>query len=767
MITYPITNNQSFSFGATAKFLQNIKEGAQYNKTCKGLLNVVPTVQGIAYKRMGLVGLAIRGTELEILNNLGITGDTPCRIFPFFPIEPLNYILIFIPGKVIAYPIYPQEHLADIENNPGFLKLYILDTPFSGEDIEKMDVNIGKSDVIICTTDQIPKVIHLDKAADLWQLAIHDFSFSVAPFLRQNPDRDNKCNATALTGDGVTITFTKPTLQDGHVGSTWLFYGPQSYTSLWEADKDLVENQGYCYYGDNVYKKTGGADKTGNRPVIHSTYGEISSDGAIYWQFVNNGYGSAILRKRNSDTEGEFDVIVPLPIQMTEPIAHANAVWRWNEPAFSNVRGWPSGSVYHGESLIFLGTNRRKVNLTFHDTVTNLSGTRVAYDSEDGMVTDSTLFGSARNDFSNFHIDNPDKNNGFKYTLETKGDCRLLWGISNGKDLVVGTTDGIFSIEVITDNKIQLGDFIKDSPSQKVQAIFSSTILFYVGNSENSLKTITSNNMDGSRENSSVSNRAPELYRDIVKLASVESDANHTVALLRDGTMTCLYFDASQKVDVSGVYKLSLDSSLKILDIHSINIPKNVGRNDSLPQPIGEGAMLLVCAIDTSNYWKGKWPIVVGYLNINQPHYKMDYVEHENHHHYQDQYYVVEHDGVFTRVHEFAYKYKAEIVLHKQGFLNPGHPYGDITKGSKVRHISMNTYNTAVAPTINGYGPGGMNIIGPTDSLGNPQAASEVEVIYHYKENTTNLAPLTISSYDLRSLCIINMDIMVDVAEQQ
>jgi hypothetical protein len=771
--SYPVTNNQSFGFGATGKFLQNIKEGAQYNKTCKTLINCIPTVQGTVYKRSGFLGLTVTEADWNKLQGRGLREDTQYKICVLEPDDTYRYVLIFCAGTLIGYPIYDQWNQANV-GNPTF-ELDIIDTFFDENDIKNMCFNRRKLEVIVYTTNHIEQVVRIERKVGetKWHIAMQPFSYLIMPMLPQNEDRDNTISATQIQVE-PTITFNKDTLKPGHVGAQFGFYGAPSNNKLWEADLD-VSAVDFVYYGDNVYRqvKVAGKHKTGKNPPIHNAFGEVNTDGEIYWEYLNSGMGYAVLREYVSPKEGRFEVIVTLPPQATEAITGTLAIWRWNESAFSNVRGWASCGVTwswnDGERIIVSGVNRFRLSDTWTDPVTRGIYERNAtlntlpdddtevFSPDEDKTSDTSIYGSRVNDFSNFDVFNATNESAFSYSLSAERECKILWLVS-ARNLIVGTTAGIFEYEMMTGTKVKSLDYVKDSLSRHVPARFGSNVLYYVSNTENCLKIVTTD-VNGENQNSSVSDRAQELTRGIIDLISVETDKNHMMMLRDNGTITGLYFDASEQVNVSGMYQITTNDMLTIKAIDTIYLDT---KTDAVHEADTKAQVLVLLMVDISDPNNKKF--IVGYINLNQAVEGADAAEPGHSSYYLDQYNIIK-DGGQTVV-DSRFPYKTKIELHKQGFFNPGHPYGDISQGSVVKYIACNTYNTSRPPTFNGNAPSNRSIVGPTTPEGKPLPGSEVEVVWHYSMNFKNNKPLVIETEDDKALCIINMDITLDVSER-
>lgn len=325
----------SFNAGEFSPLLAGRSDLAQYKNACKKLLNFIPTVQGPVRRRPGTMFVA------EVKNS---TDRTWLRRFIFN--QDQSYIIEF--GDL--YARFYSDH-GVIEASPGVP--YEIATPFTAASLTRSDGTFRlqfaqTGDVIYITSDgQFPvqKLTRLTATT----FSIADLDLVGGPFEDYDPDQTTTLYASAATGAGIDITASAATFTSGHVGS--LIYLEQKTVDnvrMWEAGKSIAINDVRRSDGKN-YKALNAATTGGVKP-IHSSGSRYDGDAGVQWEFLDPGYGWAVITSITSGTVAVADVLSKIP---GGAVGSGNATSRWSFGSFSEANGWPNNVTFFRERLCF------------------------------------------------------------------------------------------------------------------------------------------------------------------------------------------------------------------------------------------------------------------------------------------------------------------------------------------------------------------------------------------------------------------------------
>jgi hypothetical protein len=164
----------------------------------------------------------------------------------------------------------------------------------------------------------------------------------------QNLDVNKQLVCTVTTGSGI-LAANFNLFQPGHVGTIWrLEESSLAFVPLWMANETVGAGAMRRWQG-RVYMVGGSGGDTGPNPPTHLDGQELSGQGKVSWDFLHAGYGYVRIDSYVSTTTVNCTVVGG-PIPASVP---ANGTYRWFEPAWSSVRGWPEHIGYLDQSLVF------------------------------------------------------------------------------------------------------------------------------------------------------------------------------------------------------------------------------------------------------------------------------------------------------------------------------------------------------------------------------------------------------------------------------
>lgn len=164
----------------------------------------------------------------------------------------------------------------------------------------------------------------------------------------QNLDTGRLLNCSVTTGSG-TLTANFSLFVAGHVGTIWrLDESSLALVALWKPNETVLAGDLRRWQG-RTYQVSGSGGDTGPNPPTHLDGSESSGAGNVSWSYLHSGYGLVLITAYASASSVSCTVVGgPLPSSIP-----ALSTYRWFEPAWSSVRGWPECIAYVDQRLVF------------------------------------------------------------------------------------------------------------------------------------------------------------------------------------------------------------------------------------------------------------------------------------------------------------------------------------------------------------------------------------------------------------------------------
>lgn len=336
----------AFNGGEYSPLLDGQTGWDKYKLGCRTLINFIPRVQGPAEKTLGTRHVQAAGKpakEPRMIPFIFGQGDAMMMEFGEF------YIRFFRDRQAVMSGLSPYEVV----------------TTYAQAELDLIQFE-QKGDIVIltCPGRMHPqaKLVRLDD--DNWTL--DDIEFISGPVV--DGDVNGAVTMSYITpgdaGLSVEITASSPSFgtdglgfQADHTGSLWAFgeaSGGLSPYPEWVPGGVVAAGALNRYAGRLYYTVAGGTN--GTFAPIH-TSGSVS-DGGVIWKFWNYGIGYARMTAWTTATVATFLVQRGLPPTMRTVSPGFQASAFWNEPAWSKVRGFPSGVAFFQQRLSFAGTER-------------------------------------------------------------------------------------------------------------------------------------------------------------------------------------------------------------------------------------------------------------------------------------------------------------------------------------------------------------------------------------------------------------------------
>jgi hypothetical protein len=328
----------SFNAGEWAPELSGRTDLAKYGNSCYRMENCIPLVQGPVRRRAGSHFVA----EVK-------SSGVKTWLVPFEVASDQAYVLEF--GQF--YIRFFANHAAVVSG----LSPVEIASPYTTPDLVRPDGSFALSFV---QSADVLYIAHPNfQTRKLSRTGPNTFVLSVmdvqgGPFEDINPDQTitMQASTTAFTG-GVTITASASIFTPQDIGKRILIeQNIVDGNTQWEVSKTVTLNQIVRSDGKN-YKATN-AGTTGSVRPVH-TLG-TRSDGVINWQFLDPGYGWALITGYTSPTVVVGSIDSPFPNGAVSTPSNRWAFSSWNSQA-----GWPSHVTFFRERLCFARASDQKL----------------------------------------------------------------------------------------------------------------------------------------------------------------------------------------------------------------------------------------------------------------------------------------------------------------------------------------------------------------------------------------------------------------------
>ena len=395
----PIQN--SFNAGELSPQLKGrVDLRDKYNNGCEILENFLPQIHGPARKRPGTRFVAEVKDSTKTTKLISFQYSTEQAYILEFGDQ---YIRFYKDGGVILSGGSPYE----------------ISTPYAHTELTELQYAQSADVMYIAHPNHPP--YKLGRSSDTsWSMTAVEFDWP--PFNDLNVGATT-ITASAVTGTGITLTASAALFDAGMVGAYFKFEEVvASKYDLWESGDSITAGDKRIYDG-NVYEATTSAT-TGSRPPIHTEGNE--SDGAVNWDFLNDGQGYVEITAYSSTTS------VTATVKQTLPDSATAGTTKWAEGAWSDNFGYPKTVSFYEDRLWFAGNDNRP----------------------------QTLWASTSGDYEN-HKYGTNDDDALNYTINSQEVNTIEW-LSPGKVLSVGTSGGEFIVsassldEAITPTNVRI-----------------------------------------------------------------------------------------------------------------------------------------------------------------------------------------------------------------------------------------------------------------------------------------------------------------------
>jgi len=237
---------------------------------------------------------------------------------------------------------------------------YSITTPYTNADLFNPDGSFGISRVQI--GDQVylagagkpPQVISRTGPSN-WSIA--EFQPDDGPYLDMNEDEALTVYASAITGS-VTLTASSALFTANHVGALIRIEPIEIDIPQWTPTTPGYTLNSFARYQQNVYRVTAtSGTNNGTVPPTHNRGEEDDGTGNANrrWLYLHSGYGVARITAYTSPTQVTATVISRLP---AEVVGSGKATWRWRLGAWGNHAEWPQRVTLWRDRLAFSGIRR-------------------------------------------------------------------------------------------------------------------------------------------------------------------------------------------------------------------------------------------------------------------------------------------------------------------------------------------------------------------------------------------------------------------------
>lgn len=318
----------SFNAGEWAPELSGRTDLAKYANSCYRMENCIPLVQGPARRRAGSHFVT------EAKNSANRTW-----LVPFEVAADQAYMLEFGDSYVRFY----ANHAVVVS---GVTPVEVA-TPYTAADLIREDGSFALS--FVQSADVLYIAHPKYQTRKLQRTGASAFSMVLlesegGPFEDVDPDEPITIYASAISGN-ITLTASAALFTAADVTKVIrLEQKAVDINNQWEVSKSVAAGLILRSDGKNYMATNSGT--TGSVRPVH-TYG-TRSDGVVYWQFLDAGYGWARITSVTSPTVAKADVQSFLP---NGAVGSGNATNRWAFSSWNATAGWPSHVTFFRERL--------------------------------------------------------------------------------------------------------------------------------------------------------------------------------------------------------------------------------------------------------------------------------------------------------------------------------------------------------------------------------------------------------------------------------
>lgn len=273
-------------------------------------------------------------------------------------------------ANAAAYLVELSENymrVFDADAAPEDAPIDELVTPYSEAENARLSAAQSNDVQFLFSGQKIKQLVRDEDGLGGYTFSLEDAVIRNGPFLDQNYD---EAFAMAIGGSAagpddvaagqtVTITCSSSLFEAGHVGSYWrLDELDLSATPKWEVEVAL-ELDDIVRWSGNVYRVTV-AGTTSNNAPSHTLGRQLDSTevDAVEFEYLHSGYGIFKVLSVVSATEVQAEVVQALPASLI-----TDASYRWREPAWSDILGYPHVGTFYKNALWAANTPAQPYNL--------------------------------------------------------------------------------------------------------------------------------------------------------------------------------------------------------------------------------------------------------------------------------------------------------------------------------------------------------------------------------------------------------------------
>lgn len=506
------TVTYSFAFGAVDSEATANLDLEWYSKSCLQLENFLLTRSGAIRKRLPFDAVPVDFADEEVF-----------KCVPWAPDVRTAIMTVFTPGKIY------------LETGE------ILDNPYSAEDIENLQYTHNSRDMIVTTGHSSPHVLTISNG----EIVFVPVNFLFGATRDQNLDVNITIHASANSGN-ITLTSNTALFDPSMVGGIWGITEPAGNLarySSWIASSSIALNA-YRRNDNKLYKATNAAT-TGNIPPTHDVDGEIISDGSVKWLFINRGIGYAKITEVISATSANATVQRLLPPTVVSGASGYAPTYRWNEGAWSSLRGFPKGCSFFQNALYLGGIGDTA------STMGNLHIGSLVVDSLESFKNGTQrIWKSVTGNFRSFDTGNLLETDSKAIDLASDRSNPIVWLKSTDR-LMVGTEQGIFPLANLGEVP---GRSVSDAAAPTQAQLLENSII-YVRGARSSIKAarFDENTNSYTSEDLNIINKS--FVEGIKEIAVSQSPDNIVLALREDGKISATLVNFTQQT--LGLYVIS------------------------------------------------------------------------------------------------------------------------------------------------------------------------------------------------------------------
>ncbi len=486
---YPIKTN--FSAGEWSPLLRGRVDLSKYSNAAETLNNVFVLPQGGAQRRGGTKYVA--------------DAKAQCRLVRFEFSVTQSYILEFSNLFIRFYK--DQAQIMDMGSPVQLASPYLL------ADLDDLHFTQSADTLYIVHKDHEPA--KLTRTSDIaWTLT--DIVFGSPPFVPQN-DTSKTITVSAVTGTGITLTASAAEFLAADVDTVFQFKEILAARFfLWRTSIAITSGD-YRYFGSNLYKAST-TGTTGADAPVHSE--GTQSDGAVDWDFVNAGFGTAKVTGFTSTTILTADVVIEIPPGYLTP-----GYTKWARAQWTSTDGYPSTTAFFEERLWFAGSPAQP----------------------------QRLWASISGDFENFTIGSL-ADDSLEYTISSDQVNAIRW-ISPGKVLAIGTAGGEFILSASSDNEAVTPTNIRivresNYGSFTIQPVRPSNTVLFFQRSARKLRELTYSFEIDAYESPELSLLAEHIIDSGIINMSLQQDPQQIIHMVRtDGKLISFTYLKAQEVN--------------------------------------------------------------------------------------------------------------------------------------------------------------------------------------------------------------------------